>query len=57
MRYIHLIYDPAEETQEEFEIRCDEAMVATGLPAQEVTVVVREIVHCTPPTVDYCGNA
>ena len=57
MRYISLTYDPAEETAAEFEIRCDEAIVATGLPADEVTLVVREIVHCIPPTVDYCGNA
>jgi hypothetical protein len=57
MRYIHLTYDPKEESQEEFDIRVDEAIVATGLPAGEVTVCIREIVHCTPPTVDYCGNA
>jgi hypothetical protein len=55
MRYIHLTYDPAEETPEQFEIRCDEAMVATGLPADEVTLVIREVVHCTAPTVTYCA--
>ena len=43
MRYIHLTFDPAEETQEQFDIRVDEAIVATGLPAGEVTVCIREI--------------
>jgi hypothetical protein len=57
MRYIQLTFDPAEETDAEFEIRCDEAIVATGLPAEEVTLVIREIVHCAPPNVDYVGNA
>ena len=32
MRYVHLTYDPAEETQEQFDIRVDEAIVATGEP-------------------------
>ena len=41
MRYISLVYDPKEEAVEQFEIRCNEAIVATGLPAEEVTLVVR----------------
>ena len=57
MKCIELIYDPEDETAEECQARVDEAIEATGLPSEDVTVIVREIVHCIPPTVSYCGNA
>jgi hypothetical protein len=56
MKYIRLWHDPKEETSEAFEARKAEAIAATGEP-EEVTIVIREIVHRVAPTVDYCGNA
>jgi hypothetical protein len=56
MKFIKLIYDPKEETEEAFEARKAEAIAATGEPEENVTVIVREIVHWNPTT-DERGHA
>jgi hypothetical protein len=50
MKYIRLIHDPAEETEEAFEVRKAEAIAATGEPDENVTVIVSQIVHWNPNT-------
>jgi len=56
MKFIELIFDPKEETEEAFEARVAEAIAATGEPAENVRVIVNEIVEWQRPTVDDIGH-
>jgi hypothetical protein len=57
MKFIELIFDPKEETKEAFDTRVAEAIAATGEPAENVRVIVNEIVEWQRPTVDDIGHA